>query len=64
MSTDLFARRFEATNGGARDLYDVKRHVETRGNHSPHSTVGWFLQRHGTAQRGGPVRQKREKAQC
>lgn len=41
---DLFARRFEAANGGAKDLYDVRRHVETRGNHAPHSTVTWFLQ--------------------
>ena len=42
--TDLFARRFAAADGGAKDLYDVKRHVESRGRHAPPGTVAWFLQ--------------------
>lgn len=41
--TDLFARRFGAANGGAKDLYDVKRHVETRRQHAALGTVAWFL---------------------
>lgn len=41
--TDQFARRFAAANGGAKDLYDVKRHVELRRQHAPMGTVAWFL---------------------
>ena len=33
-----------------KDLYDVKRHVELRGQHAPFGTVAWFLQ----TLRGGP----------
>jgi hypothetical protein len=47
---DLFARRFAAANGGAKDLYDVKRHVEQRGAHGALGSVAWFLH----SLRGGP----------
>ncbi len=43
MTDPLFARRFAATNGGAKDLYDVKRHVQLRGGHAPLGTVAWFI---------------------
>lgn len=42
-SPDLFARRFAAANGGARDLYDVQRHVQLRRQHAAPGTVAWFF---------------------
>ncbi len=41
--TDQFARRFTALNGGAKDLYDVKRHVELRRQYAPLGTIAWFI---------------------
>jgi hypothetical protein len=40
---DLFARRFAAAHGGAKDLYDIKLHVERRGQHAAPGSVAWFL---------------------
>lgn len=40
---DQFTRRFAAANGGAKDLYDIKLHVQRRGQHAAPGTVAWFL---------------------
>jgi hypothetical protein len=40
---DMFSRRFAAANGGAKDLYDVRRHVQQRGAHAEPGSVAWFL---------------------
>lgn len=34
---------FQAPNGGARDLYDVRRHVQQRGQSADVGSVAWFL---------------------
>jgi hypothetical protein len=47
---DLFARRFTAANGGAKDLYSVRQHVrDRRRNAAAPGTVAWLM---GTL--GGP----------
>ena len=56
MATDnLFARRFEGAQGGAKDLFDIKRHVRSRGSRAATSTVAWFLEtlREGPRADGG-----------
>ncbi len=40
---DQFARRFTAVNGGAKDLYDVKHHVQHRGHGVAPGSIAWFF---------------------
>jgi len=47
----LFARRFTAPQGGAKDLYDVQRFVRDRRQHAEPGSVGWLM---GTLANVGP----------
>ncbi len=42
--TDPFLRRFVAPQGGARDHFDVKRHVTDRAKNAAAGSITWFLE--------------------